>query len=225
MKNITKMQFHTFSPLNQKIMTKEERSLFSLSDDLKAILVGLLLGDLYARKQKRNVNARLCFEQGLVHETYLFHLYDLFKSYCQSAPKTASRLPDKRTGKIYSRVTFTTCALPCFNELYDLFYPEGKKVIPKNICDLLSPLGLAYWICDDGTFASKNNSVILCTNSYLESEVDSLIAVLSNNFGLNCCKYKHMTGFRIVINKSSLVKLQGLVRSHVHSTMLYKIGL
>ena len=58
MKNITKMQFHTFSPLNQKIMTKEERSLFSLSDDLKAILVGLLLGDLYARKQKRNVNGR-----------------------------------------------------------------------------------------------------------------------------------------------------------------------
>jgi hypothetical protein len=128
MRNITKSQFHTFSPLSRKIMTKEERSLFSLSADLKAILVGLLLGDLYARKQKRSVNACLCFEQGLVHETYLFHLYDLFKSYCQSAPQTSNRLPDKRTGKIYARVTFTTCALPCFNELYDPRTP-GPQLI------------------------------------------------------------------------------------------------
>jgi hypothetical protein len=59
-------------------MTKAERSLFSLSADLKAILVGLILGDLNVRKQGRSINAMLCFEQGLVHKDYIFHLYDLF---------------------------------------------------------------------------------------------------------------------------------------------------
>ncbi len=139
MKNIQKIQYQTISPLKPKFMTKAERSLFSLSADLKAILVGLILGDLNVRKQGRSINAMLCFEQGLVHKDYIFHLYDLFKSYCLSAPKTTNRLPDKRTGKIYTRVTFKTRSLPCFNELYDLFYPEGKKVIPSNIDELLTP--------------------------------------------------------------------------------------
>lgn len=220
MKNI-----QNISPLKSRILTKEERLLFSLSSDIKNILVGLLLGDLHARKQKRSVNAALCFEQGLLHKDYLEHLFELFSDYCISEPKITNRLPDIRTGKIYTRVTFSTRSLPCFNELYDLFYTEGKKVIPKNIYDLLTPIGLAYLICDDGTFARKNKTVILCTNSFLESEVCSLMAVLSNKFGLNCYKYNHGNGFRIAIRKSSLVQIQELVRSHVHNTMLYKIGL
>jgi hypothetical protein len=34
-------------------------------------------------------------------------------------------------------------SLPCLNELNQLFYPEGKKVVPLNIGDLLTPAGLA----------------------------------------------------------------------------------
>jgi len=218
MKNI-----QTISPLKSKIMTKEERSQFSLSADLKAKLVGLLLGDLYARKQKRNVNARLCFEQGLVHETYLSHLYDLFKSYCQSAPKISNRLPDKRTGKIYTRVTFTTCALPCFNELYDLFYPEGKKGIPGNIGDLLMPLGLVYWICDDGYW--HGNGTILCTNSYTLEEVNILVKVLTEKFNLKCSIFKQNADFLIRISSESVPELQNLLSSHMPSMMKHKIGL
>ncbi len=225
MTNISKLQFHTFSPLNQKIMTKEERSLFSLSADLKNILVGLLLGDLYARKQKRNVNAWLCFEQGLVHETYLFHLYDLFKSYCQSAPKTSNRLPDKRTGKIYTRVTFTTCSLPCFNELHELFYPEGVKSIPKNIGDLLTPLGLAYWICDDGGFCKTSRRVTLNTQSFTLEEVNLLVKTLIDKWSLKCAVYKDKNGFVIKISSKSLVVLQSLLKDIMPPMMKYKIGL
>jgi hypothetical protein len=105
-------------------------------------------------------------------------LYDLFEPYCASAPRISSRLPDKRTGKIYSRVQFKTYALPCFTELFNIFYPEGKKIVPGNIGNLLTPSGLAYWIADDGGFCQKYQIVTLHTNSYLESEIDSLISVL-----------------------------------------------
>lgn len=218
MKNI-----QTISTLKPQILTKEQRLQFSLSCDLKSILVGLLLGDLYARKQKRNVNARLCFEQGLVHETYLFHLYDLFKTYCQSAPKISNRLPDKRNGKIYTRVTFTTYALPCFNELYDLFYPEGKKVIPGNIGDLLMPSGLAYWICDDGYW--HGNGTILSTNSFTLEEVNILVKVLTEKFDLKCSIFKKNADFMIRISSKSVPELQNLLSSHMPSMMKYKIGL
>jgi hypothetical protein len=33
---------------------------------------------------------------------------------------------------------------PIFNEFYDLFYKDGKKIIPKNIGELLTPISLAY---------------------------------------------------------------------------------
>ena len=83
------------------------------------------------------------FKQGIVHQDYIYHLYELFSKYCPSAPKLKESLADRRTGKIYSSITFSTYTLPCFNELYNLFYLFRKKIIPKNISDLLSPRSLA----------------------------------------------------------------------------------
>ena len=97
-------------------LTKAEKHQLSLSAELKGILVGLILGDLNFKKHTKNSNVIFRFEQGLVHNDYLFHLYELFKGYCLSAPSTSNRLPDKRTGNGYTRVTFYTKALPCFNE-------------------------------------------------------------------------------------------------------------
>ena len=210
-------------PVKPKRLTNLERQAFSLPEELKQILVGLILGDLYVTK--RHTNARLMFKQGIIHEDYLMHLYELFKNHCSALPKTRSQAPDLRTGKVYSSIYFNTYSLPCFNEFYDLFYPEGKKVIPGNIADLLSPSGLAYWISDDGTFVRGRDIVTICTDSFLESDVDLLLAVLSNKFGLKCRKGKRGNGFRITIVKSSLSKLRELVQSHLHSTMLHKIGL
>jgi hypothetical protein len=85
---------------------KLEQSQFALTEDLKAILVGLALGDLFIKKQ--SVNARLEIKQGTIHKEYLLHLYELFKIYCSSAPKLQIGAPDKRTGKEYSFIRFTT---------------------------------------------------------------------------------------------------------------------
>lgn len=108
-------------------ITRAERLQFSLPQNLQDILVGLSLGDLCIRKQKTSVNVNLQFCQGVLHEKYLMHLFELFSPYCGMAPKTISRAPDKRTGNIYSTLVFQTFALPCFVNLFNLFYLEGKK--------------------------------------------------------------------------------------------------
>jgi LAGLIDADG DNA endonuclease family len=74
------------------------------------------------------------FVQGIVHKDYLMHLYELFKSYCSMVPKTISQASNSRN------IFFNTCSLTCFNELYDLFYPGGIKIVPQNIGELLTPL-------------------------------------------------------------------------------------
>jgi hypothetical protein len=71
--------FSSLSPVKPKLrrLTKAEQEQFTLSEDLKAILVGSLLGDLCA--EKLAVNARLKFKQSTKHESYLLHLYNLFR--------------------------------------------------------------------------------------------------------------------------------------------------
>lgn len=211
--------------LKARRLTNLERAQFSLSTDLKEILVGLLLGDLCAVKQRVKGNTRLHFEQGVLHKDYLYHLYNLFETYCTTPPKTSNRLPDKRTGKIYTRIKFQTCSLPCFNELYCLFYSGGEKILPTNIAELLTPLSLAYWLCDDGTFCKSTKRVRICTESYTLMEVDLLIQTLNAKWDLYCTKVANGKGYRIVIPKKSLPVVQSLLKDLMPPMMLHKIGL
>jgi hypothetical protein len=142
-----------------------------------------------------------------------------------AVPKISNMLPDKRTGKIYTRVQFHTRALPCFVELYNLFYPEGKKIIPLNIGDLLTPSGLGYWIADDGKFNKLYRCVILCTNSYTLEEVNLLVKTLNEKWDLKCTINRDGNGFVVRIPSQSLPVLQELLKDQMPSMMLHKIGL
>ena len=66
--------------------------------------------------------------------------------------------------------------LPCFNYLWDLFYIDKVKTIPSNIGDLLTDVGLAFLIMDDGGLGS-NGTLNLHTDSYTLTEVNLLIDV------------------------------------------------
>ena len=57
--------------------------------------------------------------------------------------------------------------LPCFNYLRDLFYKDKKKVVPSNIKPLLTEIGLAFWIMDDGGVGS-GGTLNLNTDSFTE---------------------------------------------------------
>jgi LAGLIDADG DNA endonuclease family protein len=136
--------------IKSKRLKKTEKEAIALTSELKDILVGLLLGDLHGRLRYGKVS--FVFKQGIIHQDYLNHLYGLFSHYCPSPPKIVEGLPDIRTGKIYFSIVFQTYTLPCFIELYNSFYIKGKKIIPLNIEDLLTPISLAYWIADDGSW-------------------------------------------------------------------------
>ena len=215
-----------FNADNKKKRLKnfERKSIF-IPNDLQEILIGLLLGDVCAQKRSTKGNTNLHFEQGLVHKDYLFHLFELFKSFSGSPPKIAERKPDKRTGKVYTRVQFATLTLPCFNVLYENFYPKGKKVVPSNIEELLTPLGLAYWLCDDGTFCKKHKYIRIATNSYTLQEVDLLLGVLRSKYNLTCYSIQERSGYVITIAAKSVISLRPTLEPLMPAMMLHKIGL
>lgn len=71
-------------------------------------------------------NARVRFLQSVDQSDFIYHLYELFKDYCGTAPKENTSLI-KETGKFIHNISFATKSLPCFNELYSLFYINRKK--------------------------------------------------------------------------------------------------
>lgn len=53
-------------------------------------------------------------------------------------------------GVKYAGVVFETRLLPCITILYDMFMVDGRKSIPVDIYNYLSPVAIAYWIMSDG---------------------------------------------------------------------------
>jgi len=206
-------------------LSKAQKSLITLPDKLKEILVGLILGDLTCQRQKLQWNPTFKFVQGMIHKEYLFHLYELFQNCCSKAPKKCNTLPDKRTRKIYTYLVFYTYSLPCLVPFYELFFVDGKKVVPSNIFELLTPLGLCYWICDDGSFCKRDRAIILSTQGFSLQEVELLVKVLTDKFNLKCSVNKNGKAFVIRISTKSLPVIQSLLKDIMPPMMLHKLGL
>nr|UEV87053.1 hypothetical protein [Grifola frondosa] len=114
--------------------------------------------------------------------------------------------------------------LPCFNYLWELFYIDKVKTVPLNIGELLTEVGLAFWIMDDGGLGS-NGTLNLHTDSYTLSEVNLLIEVLKRNFNINSRKSLKRPGqWIIVIPKKEVPKVAELTIGYMHPSMFYKVG-
>ena len=98
-------------------------------------------------------------------------------------------------------------------------------MITNNIGALLTPIALAYLICDDEILNKVERFVTLCTNSFSLLKVQLLITALNDNFDLKCYSIKCNSNHRIVIPAYSIPKLRLLVGGIVPPMMQYKLGL
>lgn len=191
--------------------------------DVISVLVGSLLGDGQAeRLQTGGVKFR--FRQQAKHKEYLFYLYEFFnkRGYC------TNNLPVlyKQTYgiKVYEAYRFNTYTFSSWMWLYKLFYTNSKiKVIPNNIAEFLTPLALAIWIMDDGTW--KNPGVRIATNCFTKEEVELLKLTLETKFNLKSSLHKNKGKYQLYIKQESIPLLRELVLSHFVPSMLYKLGL
>ena len=145
----------------------------TMPDELKKILVGILLGDAHIARRSSTSNSRLTYAQTAVaHKEYFDYVFSFFIPFCVNDYKPHSKLVrDNRTKKIYSSITFTTMQLPCFNEFKDMFYVDNVKKVPSDIYELLTPKGLAFWIMDDGS--RHGTGLHLSVYAFTNEDVDS----------------------------------------------------
>lgn len=143
------------------------------NEDILSILVGSLLGDCHAERLS-NGGVRFRFKQATIHKEYIFWLHSFLKErgYCSNNLPNFST--QKSEGKEFGFYRFDTYSFSSLVWLYKLFYSNNKKkILPSNIENLLTPLALAIWIMDDGTW--KAYGVRIATNCFTKQEVELLV--------------------------------------------------
>lgn len=215
-----------YSTKGIKRLSSDERNLIIIPEDIRDILVGILLGDAHIVRRSSTGNSRLVYAQTAVaHKEYFDYVLSFFIAFCVKDYKPQSRIiRDNRIGKIYSAISFTTMQLPCFNVFRELFYLSNKKKVPENIYDLLTPRGLAFWIMDDGS--RHGSGLHISVYAFTNQDVDKLMFTLQDKFNLKCSiHYNKDKKPRIYIFKESMDNLISLVKPYFINKMLYKLGL
>lgn len=197
-------------------------------EDVISVIVGSLLGDGYANKRSVE-GTRLCYRQSIIHQDYLFWLYEFFYSrgYCSSLkPRMYTRTIKKgEQVQTYSGYEFNTFTFRSFNFLHEMFYKNGKKVISTEIEKYITPLALAIFIMDDGGWA--NPGVRIATNNFKLEEIQFLISIFKKKFNLDCTiqNIAKENQYSIYIKGSSIPILKKLILVHLHPSIYYKLGI
>ena len=114
------------------VLSQEERAMIKLPPFQFSVAVGIILSDgcCYLAATSRSINRSLRFSQSLEKSSYVWFVFFILSNYCFRLPYIVK---GERAGKQTRGLEFYTLILPCFQELYKIFYPESIKIIPENI--------------------------------------------------------------------------------------------
>lgn len=225
---------HTHNNKDNKIETKNRNLNNNSSNervhkpDIISILIGSLLGDLYA--ERRGPSTRFAIKQSDTHKEYIYYLHNILykEGYCSSNIQKGTTTASNKSLKRYTYYRFKTYSFSSLNWIYDLFYINGIKIVPLNISEYLTPLALAIWIMDDGS-KSQSGGLILSTEGFDKTSIDLLCSVLSNKYGLTVTTPKNGVNrqgnsrYRIYVSANSMLKLRSIIKPYIIPSMSYKI--
>ena len=163
------------------------------------VLIGGLLGDTHLSCRDKNPHIQINRQRRDLK--YLTWQFNIFKDFCTERGITHSDVFDKRTNKSYPSSRFRTRNCEILMPIYNDWYVNKKKIVPKNF--EFTPLILAIWFADDGKISSIGRNelrLVLATNGFKHEEVFYLADKLS--------KYLKST-FRVCRQKSEQYTIEG----------------
>lgn len=125
--------------------------------------------------------------------------------------------------KNYCQMGFRTNSYPYFKHLRTkVFYKNGKKEVNQRILSKITPLGLAIWYMDDGTFNKREAE--LSTQGYTFKENNIIKDYFQRKWDIKCRVVKRCNSYlSIQFNTGNTIKLFQLIKSYIVPCMYYKI--
>ena len=191
----------------------------------EGVVIGSILGDGYVQKTGSK-NARLRYEHSSKQKLYLVWKVSVLGTLFNGKPVFVERVHPK-TNKTYKYVRHQSNSTPYLGKLRKIFYPEGRKIIPSNLQDLLKhPISLAVWFFDDGYLCKKHQGSYLYLGKVSSEEATVAQIAIHHNFDIDSKVYpKGVKGYALYFNSANTKKLVGLIKEFASSDMIYKVSL
>ena len=184
----------------------------SLTERQRSIIAGCLLGDGTMRCKE---NALLEINHAYSQKEYVDWKYSELRRFVTTPPK----IRNGNNARIAYR--FTTKSLPALTKIYNQFYHNGSKRIPKDVN--LRPISLAIWFMDDGN--KSHRALYLNTQRFSIADQYKLIKMLKEQSGLKAYLNRDKQYYRLRIAVSSVPRFKRIVGRHMLKMFEYKIPL
>lgn len=198
-----------------------------LTSEQRAVIIGSLLGDGTMRIGEGAKNANFKVEQGLDQKEYVEWKYSFLKPFVFTGPRISCRY--RENGEQYAKSWwFRTIRHQILTEIYEQFYlgekyRTGRKIIPASMQQDLTPLVLATWIMDDGSY--QKEKIDISTYSFSLKEIRFLQKCLKNVYKIEAAYYRDRDkGYRMYFKKRETKKLIQIIHPYIIPSMMYKIG-
>ena len=180
------------------------------------------MGDAYL--QSNGTNARLRFEHSLNQEQYVLWKFNFLKNiFTESAIVRINRIHPK-TKQEYKYVRCQSKTLPVLKEIRDIFYPEGKKIVPLNLKKYLAePVSIAVWFMDDGYYYLRDKCGYLYLGNVSKPEADTCRNVLKDNFNLATKVLAKKKGYALYFSRLEMLKLKDIISKYIIPSFRYKL--
>ena len=196
--------------------------IMKLSAIQRDILVGTILGDAFLQKTGKK-NARLRLEHGIDQKDYLLWKVKNLQQLFQGKPKYLKRA-HPISGETYEYLRHQSQSMPELGKWRNVFYPEGKKIIPENIEELIrSPRTLAVWYMDDGCYYRRDRVSYLYLGNAARREAELASRALRNRFSLSAKVLAKKKGFALYFSPSETRKLALLIEKFVIRLLSHKL--
>lgn len=194
-----------------------------LSNEQREIIVGLLLGDGHLETQNQGRTFRLKVEHSISQKDYTEWLYAKLQNLVLAAPQSKEQ---KIKETMYEKYWFSTVSIGALRFYGQLFYVRNKKVVPKMISKLITPISLAVWFMDDGSLKSQfHRARIINTQCFSEIDLQRLQDMLVKKFYIHTTLRKQKEGKQIYIPSAEIEKFVNIIQPFVIPSMEYKIKL
>lgn len=205
--------------VNNKAVRNLRNSL-SLSQIQRSLIYGTMMGDgsIYGNAYAKHKNYRLQIIQTDSQKELVWWKFGLLRNFVLKEPQYLNANNSWR---------FRTISHPEIMGIYEMFYRNGKKVVPENIEEIIKDkLALAVWYMDDGckdTSYGLEKGLIINTQNFSVAEQQRLIELLEKIHGIRVRINKDRRWYRLHIGVKFQHKFAQLIKDYIIDILKYKL--
>jgi hypothetical protein len=198
----------------------QKNPLMLVSQDEHEMIIGSLLGDASIRQREKNSCFR--FSHSMEQKNYAEYKRNILINFNISEFREVKR---RIRNDFIHAVDFSTKTHAIFNYYRNLFYKNGRKIVTKGILEQLTPRGLSFWICDDGSYDNRQGYIVLCTNAYSFGEHELIKEFFNKKFSLNpTIGFRDNKYYYLRFKQEDSKKLIEIIKPFIPKCIKYKIG-